>query len=330
MLEHGPQGLQVQSVYGVAEDHAVGVAHRQTSDGVLLSAHGEGTAYHRRIGGDRQVGGVEAGPAHIHGHRADLSVPDKELQVLHAAAGLHADVFAAHIALVEHVLGHAAQVVAGNGAFAAVLIEGTHLHIGNAAALHEDYAIAADAVMGAAEADAQGLGTADAVVKILDEYIVVAAALHLGELYPLPPQAHGVDVHQLRILLGKAAGNNVRQSHGGIQGGKAGYAQLHGPPVQSDVVAHGGVLHGSGVYDVAQFAAFHQRAYFIALGGIGQGGDRQAQGAYGFGSAGGGVELQTQLVEAPGQGHDLLIVAVLHAYQHAAAQYLVAGGKLET
>ena len=143
---------------------------------------------------------------------------------------------AAHIALVVHVLCHTAEIVAGDGALAAVLVEGAHFHIGDAAALHEHYAVAAYAVVGTAEADAEGLGAADAAVEILDEDIVVAAALHLGELYTPPPEPHGVNVHQLRVLLSEAAGDDVRQGHGRVQGGEAGYAQLHGPPVQGDIV----------------------------------------------------------------------------------------------
>jgi hypothetical protein len=62
--------------------------------------------------------------------------------------------------------------------------------------------------MGHAQADAQGLRAGDLSVEVLDEDVVVAAGVHLGEANLLPPGTHGVDVHQLGILAVEAALND--------------------------------------------------------------------------------------------------------------------------
>ena len=54
-------------------------------------------------------------------------------------------------------------------------------------------------------------------MEILQEDIVVAAGLHLGELQLLALAAQMADVDELRVVLIVAAGQNVRQGVGGVQ-----------------------------------------------------------------------------------------------------------------
>ena len=98
--------------------------------------------------------------------------------------------------------------------------------------------------------------------------------------------------------------------------------------MQGNVAAHGGVLDGAGIDNIAQVAAFHQAVNLIALGSAQQRRDGNAHGGDGLGGAGGGIELQPQLTHLPGQAADLVIVAVLHADQDAAAGQLMGGGQL--
>ena len=233
-----------------------------------------------------------------------------------SAVGLHGDVFTAQIPQIIQVFAHAADVVARQFAQTAVFVETAHFHICHRGMLHEHNSVAADAIVGAAQTDAQGLRGGDAAVKVLDEDIVVAGAVHLGEGDFPPPQPHGVDVHQLGVALVVAAEGHVGQSLSGVQGGQAGNAQLHGLPMQGNVVTHGGILHRSGVDDVAQLPGLHQGVNPVAFRGVGHGGNRNAQGGNGLGGAFCGIEGQTQIIEPLGQGDHFRVVSGLHAEQH--------------
>ena len=317
MFKPGSDDGKVQIVNGIPEHHTVGIAHADPPDRIGFSVHFQGEV--SQLGnfhGSGEGGGIQGGPAHVHTDGAYLTIPEEQLQVLDAAVGLHGDVFAAQIPQIIQVFAHAADVVARQLAQTAVFVEAAHFHICHRGMLHEHNSVAADAIVGAAQTDAQGLRGGDAAVKVLDEDIVVAGAVHLGEGDFPPPQPHGVDVHQLGVALVVAAEGHVCQSLGGVQGSQAGNAQLHGLPMQGNVVTHGGILHRSGVDDVAQLPGLHQGVNPVAFRGVGHGGNRNAQGGNGLGGAFCGIEGQTQIIEPLGQGDHFRVVSGLHAEQH--------------
>ena len=182
-----------------------------------------------------------------------------------------------HIALIEQVFGHTADVVAGHSALASIAVEGAHFCIGNAGFFHEDNAVAADAVMRCAQIHAQGFGAGDGAVKVFKENIVIAAGLHLGKGDPHLPGAHVIDVDKLRVPEGEAAFNNLGQCAGRIRTGQTGNAQLHGTAVQERVISDRGVFDCAGIDDIAELSALHEIHEHRAFRGIGHGSDGNAE-----------------------------------------------------
>ena len=218
MLEPGADEIDVHRVHPGAEHDAVGVAHIHAGDVVGPSADDHGIVHHRLFrDGKFQRRGVQRGVAHVHAGRCDLTAGGVEFHGLGALAGLDGQLLFFHDVIVVEVLAHAPQGVACHHALAAVGVEHPHLRVGFLRALHEHDAVGADAVMAVAEGDAQGLGAGDLPVPVLQEDVVVAAGLHLGEFQLLALRPQVADVDELRVVLVVPGGQNVRQCVGGVQ-----------------------------------------------------------------------------------------------------------------
>ena len=108
------------------------------------------------------------------------------------------------------------------------------------------------------EFNGQTLRAGDDAALVVEENVVVAAALHFGEFQQALFAAHVVDVHQLGVHLIVARGDNICQGVGGVQAGQGGNAQLIGPVVQFNIVCNGLLIAFAGVDNVVQFAALYQ------------------------------------------------------------------------
>ena len=243
------------------------IAHRDAGDIIISPADAQGVVYHA-LGAYRggYVLSLKRCPAHIDRHGADFSVPCVQTQTLYAAAGLDIHILRADIALVVEIFAHTAQVVAGYLTLAAVAVERAHPRVCGGGFFDKHDAVTADAVMRRAQADAQAFGAGYGAVEVFDEDIVVARALHLGEADFLLPAPHRVYIDKLGILLVEAACDDLRKSVCRVKARQAGYAELHRTAVQGDIVAHGGILDGAGIDDIAEPSAFHEAGYLIALG----------------------------------------------------------------
>ena len=107
-----------------------------------------------------------------------------------------------HKSVIIDILCDAADVISGHLTFRAVLVKGSHPYI---RALHvrlfnEDYAVRTDAVVRRAEIDAQRLRTGYGIVKVLYEYIVISAGVHLCKMHLALFRTHVVDIHKLSII----------------------------------------------------------------------------------------------------------------------------------
>ena len=168
-----------------------------------------------------------------------------------------------------------------------------------------------------AQADAQAFGAGYGAVEVFDEDIVVARALHLGEADFLLPAPHRVYIDKLGILLVEAACDDLRKSVCRVKARQAGYAELHRTAVQGDIVAHGGILDGAGIDDIAEPSAFHEAGYLIALGCVCHRCYLNAELRYRVCGAARGIQAQAEVIQPLCKRYDLLIVVILNAYQHA-------------
>ena len=75
---------------------------------------------------------------------------------------------------------------------------------------------------------------------------------------PLPPCAHMVQIHQLRVPGIETALHHVSQSAGRIRRGQARNPQLHGPAMQGDVVPDSRIPDRAGIDDTVEGAVLHQ------------------------------------------------------------------------
>jgi len=237
MFKLRPDPGHIHAVHPGTEHHAVGIAHVHAGDLPGLPGNLHRIVHHLPLRDIQPEGrGVQGRVAHVHAGRGHPAVGGVDPDGLGALVRLQGHFLLADDTVVIEVLRHTPQGVAGHGALRPVGVEHPHLGIRLPGSLHEDDAVGADAVVPVAEGDAQGLRAGDLPAEILQEDVVVAAGLHLGEgqLLPLRPQM--ADVDELRVPLVVAAGQDVRQGTGRIQRGQAGNAQLDAPVVQVDEV----------------------------------------------------------------------------------------------
>ena len=79
-------------------------------------------------------------------------------------------------------------------------------------------------------------GAGNLVVEVVEEYIVVAAAVHLAEAEFELFFAQVVDIHELGVELRVSARNAVCQRVGGIERGKHGYAEQYCVVMERNIV----------------------------------------------------------------------------------------------
>jgi len=299
MLEFRPQRFQVKAVYLIGKNHAVRIAHGEDRHIILRTAYCHRAVHKSWLRGNhRHASGIEAHVSHVHGNGIHLAVSEKQPQLFHAAGRLHRNVLILHIAPVAEVFAHAAYVVARHFALAAVPVEGAHLGVGSIGAFDEHYAVAADAGVSVAKAYAQRFRGGDAAVEVFNEYVIISAVLHFGKPDLPVGCAHVIYIHKLRIAGGEAALDHACQGVCGVKTGETRYAQLHCPQMQGRVVAHGGVLHGSGVDDIAEIPALHKLHDVVVFRGVGHGRDLNAHFCNGGGGARGGIELHADVEES--------------------------------
>ena len=207
---------------------------------------------------NRDLGRVQLCLAHIYRYRRYLAVAGKQLQVPHAGGGGNGHLGFGHHAVIVQVLAHAANGVAGHTALAAVHIENAHSGVGNHTLFNQYNTVSADTLVPVGEFNGQTLRTGDDAALVVEENVVVAAALHFGEFQQALFAAHVVNVHQLGVHLIVARGDNICQGIGGVQAGQGGNAQLIGPVVQLNIVCNGLLIAFAGVDNVVQFAALYQ------------------------------------------------------------------------
>ena len=123
------------------------------------------------------------------------------MQRQHAAAGFDRHRIVARQAVIEGILGDAANAVAAHLRFAAVGVEHAHAHIGALGWANQDEAIAADAEVAIADLDAQlGRMTRRRIAHAIDVDVIVADALvlpesHDGLFLSERPRGEGPHVH---------------------------------------------------------------------------------------------------------------------------------------
>ena len=92
--------------------------------------------------------------------------------------------------------------------------------------------------------------------------------MHLCKRDPEFPGTHPGDIHKFRIARVIIRREDLRKGIRGIQGRQARDAQLHGPAVDGDKIAHGLILYRSGIDDIIQLPAFQKPQKIIAFYGI--------------------------------------------------------------
>ena len=126
-----------------------------------------------------------------------------------------------------------------------------------------------------------------------------------------------VQIHQLRVALVVAAGDHIGKGIGRIQRSQACNRVLKRFAVKGDIVLQGGVKQRSRINDIADFSLFNQLVGIASLVDPRDSFYLDAQPFYGFGGIARGIDGQSDVVQLFGQGHDLLEVMVLNAYEHA-------------
>ena len=182
-LKQRAYGLQVH-LHGVApEHHAVGVAHRHAGDLMFPPGHRNLPAHHAlTCQVDRNLLRGQHGRAHIHRDRHGAAVLHHHFADLHPAFGVDMEHGLLGNAVVVQVLGHAAHPVAAHPALAAVGVENTHQPVGPLAGADEDDPIAPHALVPVREPHRQSGGVLYRLFKAVDIHVVVAAAVHFGEM----------------------------------------------------------------------------------------------------------------------------------------------------
>ena len=328
MLEEGPQMGQIQQVDFVRKDHAVGVAHGDAGDPEILNFHaraglvGAGDL-NRHMNGllivqiHRHIRRGEADGPHVDGDGLDLAKAGHGPEGANAAGGLDGDLLAGNQPPIHQIFGHAAQGVAPDGGLGAIPVEQQHPHIRLLAGPQQGQAFRPGAEVIFTQPDAEAFDAVDALLEGVDEDIIIAGGLHLDETQLLAGGAHGVQVHQLRVPLGIAGQQGVRQSSSGVQAGKAGNAQGQGPAMQGDIFRQGIIQQGAGIHNVTNLSAGEEIENVVAFPQAGDGLHRDAQPGDGLGRALRGIEGTMQIMEATGQVDDLRIIIIRHAQQHA-------------
>ena len=112
--------------------------------------------------------------------------------------------------------------------------------------------------MAVAHLQREGLGALDLPFEVLDEDIVVAGGLHLGEFQDLFRPAHMVDVDELRVLLAEAGRDDVRGRHRRVERCEARDVQEQRLPAEGDVVVHRVIHQRARVDEEADLPLFHE------------------------------------------------------------------------
>ena len=167
--------------------HAVGVAHRHAGHRPGPAAHHQLLANGRPAAKAQrgQVGGGKAGPAHLHLPHAVAAAPQR----FDAREGLHFRLIL-HKAVLKQPLGNASDAVAAHGPLAAVGVEHAHLCVRRVAVADADEAVRPHGKVPGAQGHRRGSRVKGKAGKAVHIDVVVAAALHFGEIQnhrKLPP-----------------------------------------------------------------------------------------------------------------------------------------------
>ena len=171
--------------------------------------------------------------------------------------------------------------------------------------------------MPVAKRNAQGFGTGDPAIAIIDKDIIVPRALHFGKDKALVLGSHMIDVNQFGVAGVISAGNHIGQRVGDIQRGQTGNAQLKRAAVQSEIAVKGRVINGAGIYDIVDLSAFHQPAGLIAFLHGGNPHHINAQLADNGGGSRCGINFHTQIIQLFGQRNNLEIIMLINADKDA-------------
>src|SRR5205823_946986 len=106
-----------------------------------------------------------------------------QVEAQYSAAGFDAHGIFLREAVVIRIFGHAANAVAAHFAFQAVGVEHAHADVGLLRRHDEDQAVAADAGVAIGNQRSNARGIRHFLVKAIDVDVVVADAVHLGELH---------------------------------------------------------------------------------------------------------------------------------------------------
>ena len=113
------------------------------------------------------------------------------------------------------------------------------------------------------EVDCQRFGAGDSAIHIVEEDIVVAAALHLAEVEFHLLGSETVDIDELGIELIIPACNYVGESVGRIERSQHGYAEQNCMVMKSHVAGYRLYVRLARIYDIVYLAFVHQLDYFV-------------------------------------------------------------------
>ena len=185
VLEQRPDLLELQAVGIIHEHHAVRVAHAYGCHAVFRAAdlqrHSDsGIA----LGDHRYISRYEDRRAHVHARGHSLAVLNSQLDGLDAAERLnaHRGLILRDHSVVVQILCHTAHAVAAHLSLASVGVEHPHLSVGDIGRADQYDSVAAYAEAPVGQPYSQSRRVTHLLLKCVDIYIVVADALHLGEL----------------------------------------------------------------------------------------------------------------------------------------------------
>ena len=149
VLENGTDFLQIQRIRVGHERHRVRIAHRNTGNPVFRPADGKRRTYHGfRFRDDRNLCRPKHGIAHIHRHKARLSLRDGQRKMLDSAERFDVELRFVREPVVIEILPDAADGIAAHLSLAAVEIEHPHFCIRRLRAADEDKTISAESLPG--------------------------------------------------------------------------------------------------------------------------------------------------------------------------------------
>ncbi len=143
--------------------------------------------------------------AHINSSAVDLAIMSCKAYFHYARKSFNCHIVLVNNTVVTHKLGNASDTVTAHFSFRAVKVEHSHLCVCYFGRADKYNSVAADTEMSVRKIDSKTLRVVDLLVKAVEVYIIVSAALHLGELKVLLFFSHVVDVNYLCGVLGKLA-----------------------------------------------------------------------------------------------------------------------------